>query len=58
MVGIYLKSTDIMKTTQNYIAMIILPVTNDINEQNKSDLKPRGTDETMFVSIEKINRMK
>ena len=47
-----------MKTTQNYITMIILPVTNDINEQNKSDLKPRGTDETMFVSMEKINRIK
>jgi hypothetical protein len=58
MVGIYLKSTDIMKTTQNYIAMIILPVTNDINEQNKSDLKPRGTGETIFVSMEKINRIK
>lgn len=61
MFGISLKSVDIMKITQKCIATddkIILPVTNYINEQNKSDLKPRGTDEAIFVSLEKINRIK
>lgn len=55
MFGISLKSAEIMKITQKCIDKIILPVTNDINEQNKSDLKPRGTDEAMFVSMKEIN---